>query len=268
MDTTHIAYTAEDFIAHTLQKNGFLVAKPKFDQNGTDLIAFLTVKDGAKFGRIQCKGRSLITSTGTNIKIPEKYTVGAFFLFLYLDIGDDKNYLFLFFPDDIKKWTKNKKEEYCLSISKTWFSSHQTKNIIRDFSFENKKIIHIKNLIKKTPSAQEKMMWDIIKKQQKLNKISTLKNELDLLKANQKHLRKQLKLIDENQKLSNEKKAKIIKDFYNTMPPNIISYAKRLKSEKVSEADTRTSIISKFKNQHQKTGDLGLLVEIIYGKHR
>lgn len=47
MDTTHIAYTAEDLIAHKLQRYGLLVAKPKFDQSGTDLIALDEVKDGA-----------------------------------------------------------------------------------------------------------------------------------------------------------------------------------------------------------------------------
>jgi hypothetical protein len=32
MDTAKIEYTAEDLIAHYLQKNGLLVAKPKFDR--------------------------------------------------------------------------------------------------------------------------------------------------------------------------------------------------------------------------------------------
>ena len=37
---------------------GLLVAKPKFDINGTDLLVFAEMKDGVKFCRIQCKGRS------------------------------------------------------------------------------------------------------------------------------------------------------------------------------------------------------------------
>lgn len=51
-DITVMEYTAEDFIAHKLQRSGFLVAKPKFDQDGADLHAFLDVKDNAKFCRI------------------------------------------------------------------------------------------------------------------------------------------------------------------------------------------------------------------------
>ena len=49
MDPSVMEYTAEDLIAHKLTRSGFLVAKPRFDQEGADLLAFLKVKDGAKF---------------------------------------------------------------------------------------------------------------------------------------------------------------------------------------------------------------------------
>lgn len=75
MDTTLMEYTAEDLIAHKLQRAGILISKPKFDREGTDLIALMEVKGGAIFCRIQCKGRSLIKSESSSIKIPQKYVM-------------------------------------------------------------------------------------------------------------------------------------------------------------------------------------------------
>jgi hypothetical protein len=46
IDTTHIAYTAEDLISHKLQNAGLLVAKPKFDRDGTDFLALISVGNG------------------------------------------------------------------------------------------------------------------------------------------------------------------------------------------------------------------------------
>lgn len=34
MDTTLMEYTAEDLIAHKLQRAGILISKPKFDREG------------------------------------------------------------------------------------------------------------------------------------------------------------------------------------------------------------------------------------------
>lgn len=72
MDTTKLEYTAEDLIAHTLQRSGILIAKPKFDREGAGLLAFAELADGVKFCRIQCKGRTLIDSN-SSIKIPTFY---------------------------------------------------------------------------------------------------------------------------------------------------------------------------------------------------
>lgn len=80
-DTTVMEYTAEDLIAHKLQRANILVAKPKFDQDGADLLALLHVKDNAKFCRIQCKGRSL-GKYGASVEIPTKYVSDGFVLFL------------------------------------------------------------------------------------------------------------------------------------------------------------------------------------------
>ena len=267
MDTTHIAYTAEDLIAHILQKNVLLVAKPKFDQDGTDLITFLTVKDGAKFGRIQCKGRSLINNRQTNIKIPKQYVIGAFFLFLYLDIGNDENYLFLFFANDIKKWKINQKEQYVLNIYKKWFLPQSKENPLNTFSFKREKITCLKNLIEKTSSAQEKQMWDIIKKQQKLQKISAIKHRLDGLNSEIKHIETNKTLLDENIKLQGEKGKLISKELFSKISPNIISYAKKLKTRKIKKLEAISLVKSNFKNKHEKIDELELMVRLIYGEY-
>ena len=88
MDTTKLEYTAEDLIAHVLQRSGLLVAKPKFDREGADLLAFAELADGVKFCRIQCKGRTIINSISTNIKIPKSYVSPSFVLFLFIDSGE------------------------------------------------------------------------------------------------------------------------------------------------------------------------------------
>ena len=69
MDTKQMEETAENYISSKLQQADILVAKPKFDLNGTDLLAFTNMVDGVKFCRIQCKGRSLANSGSSNISV-------------------------------------------------------------------------------------------------------------------------------------------------------------------------------------------------------
>ena len=128
MDTTKIEYTAEDLISHKLQRSGILVAKPKFDREGTDLLAFKEMADEVKFCRIQCKGRTLsTTSKYTEIKIPMSYLSPGFIVFLYIE-NDDKleNCLYCFFHADIEQWKKRGKS-YVLRIKR--------KSYIQDLEF-------------------------------------------------------------------------------------------------------------------------------------
>ena len=87
MDTTVMEYTAEDLISHKLQRHDILVAKPKFDQEGADLLGLLGVSDGAKFVRIQCKGRSLVNSDHSTVDVPMPYVTDGFVLFLFVETG-------------------------------------------------------------------------------------------------------------------------------------------------------------------------------------
>ncbi len=116
MDTSVLEHVAEDLISHELQQHGLLVAKPKFDKLGTDLIAFRDMNDGVKFCRIQCKGRSLKSSKSSNIRIPKDYVTDGFFVILFLDT-DERRELYIFFPEDIRNW-KCSKDCFQLSFSR------------------------------------------------------------------------------------------------------------------------------------------------------
>ncbi|UUZ73389.1 hypothetical protein LP415_09110 [Polaromonas sp. P1(28)-8] len=114
-------YTAEDLIAHKLQRANILVAKPKFDQDGADLLALLHVKDNAKFCRIQCKGRSL-GKYGASVEIPTKYVSDGFVLFLFVETGDPESTpLFCFLGREIRaNWKKRKDgQQYRLTLTKS-----------------------------------------------------------------------------------------------------------------------------------------------------
>lgn len=143
-DTTIMEYTAEDLIAHKLLRSGVLVAKPKFDQEGTDLLAFVGVSDGAKFCRIQCKGRSLINSKNSQVLVPLGYVTDAFILFLFVETGDtDKTYLFCFLGKDIRQWPRSADgKDYVLSISE-----NKLENEFGAFIFNERKIHEIKKAI-------------------------------------------------------------------------------------------------------------------------
>src|SRR6266850_6387677 len=104
MDTTVMEYTAEDLIAHKLQRAGILVAKPKFDRASTDLPGLLDVDDAARFCRIQCKGRSLVHSSKADVNVFVDDVSNAFILCLFVATGDsDMTNLFAFFGSEIKK---------------------------------------------------------------------------------------------------------------------------------------------------------------------
>jgi len=151
MDTTLMEYTAEDLIAHNLQRSGILVAKPRFDQEGADLLAFLQVKDGAKFCRIQCKGRSLLQSTTAHVEVPKKYVTGGFVLFLFIETGHkEKTLLYCFTADSIReKWT-SQEDQFSLSISETKLTSS-----FAEFEFNDDKIVLIRSIIERSDTSEE-----------------------------------------------------------------------------------------------------------------
>ncbi len=151
MDTTVMEYTAEDLIAHKLQRAGILVAKPKFDREGADLLAFLAVSDGAKFCRIQCKGRSLMNSKRSQVDISRKYVSDGFVLFLFVETGQrEETHLFCFTAEDIRaKWSIHD-DHYELAVSEIKMGSE-----LAGFSFNDQKVQQIKGIIERTNVKQE-----------------------------------------------------------------------------------------------------------------
>jgi hypothetical protein len=143
MDTTVMEYTAEDLIAHKLQRRRILVAKPKFDREGADLLALLGVSDGAKFCRIQCKGRSLVGSSGSSVEVPKKYVTDGFILFLFVETGQaDLTHLYCFFGRDIRSHWHQRGDSYVLSISRSTLES-----ALAQFAFDDSKVHEIEEAI-------------------------------------------------------------------------------------------------------------------------
>lgn len=214
MDTTHIAYTAEDLISYKLQHSGLLIAKPKFDREGADLLALLNVDKGAKFCRIQCKGRSLLKlKSKSNIVVPKSYIKGAFILILFIDDGNEnETNLFCFFPDDIKKrWklktSRNSTETlYCLSLSKTTFKDVTKKGNLLKYRLSNQKIEEIKTLIRQADINKEFMqMIALLKDQKDLIKLQKEKHKLEALIKQYQHIEEVKNILEENIKLMEEK---------------------------------------------------------------
>ncbi|HPB90688.1 MAG TPA: hypothetical protein PLD80_04140 [Rugosibacter sp.] len=106
-DTSHLSHVAEDLIAHHLQRSGLLVAKPKNDQLGTDLLVFAQIADGVKFCRVQCKGRT-VPKTGTEVTIPAFHVTPGYVLFMYISSTPEDGGLYCCFATDVRAWAKTK----------------------------------------------------------------------------------------------------------------------------------------------------------------
>lgn len=118
MDNKPLEKQSQSFIISQLIKFDFKVNELSFDEKGSDLyIIKQSRKHHLKYLTIQCKGRKL-NNKNTSVRIPISYVENNFILFIYT-IDDDKNEdLFLFFPEQIKEWKINTKNEYSLSINK------------------------------------------------------------------------------------------------------------------------------------------------------
>ena len=154
-DTSVMESTAEDLISHKLLRGGILVAKPKVDQEGADLLGLLQVTDGARFCRIQCKGRSLLGSAHTSVELPARYVTSAFVLFLFVETGDqDTTHLFVFLGSEIQQaWTPieiDGKPGYRLSISKA-----KVERDLTPYRFTDQRVEEVKRVIRNANVAGE-----------------------------------------------------------------------------------------------------------------
>ena len=116
MDNKPLEEEAESFIKQQLLKYDFNVLKPTYDKYGADLLILDDIqKQYPKTLKVQSKGRSL--SGNNSIKIPSKYVVDDFIVFLYTKDSEYNTYLFIYFEEEIKKWNLNSKNEYTLSLT-------------------------------------------------------------------------------------------------------------------------------------------------------
>jgi len=122
---------------------GFIVAKPKPDLDGADLIIIPGYHIDKRPIRVQSKGRSLKNNKPHHIEIPKKYVDNSFVAFLYLRVPNKtKVYLYVFFPNEISSWYINKKNEYTLSLSPKTFSKTLGK-----YKWNNRKIKLLKRYV-------------------------------------------------------------------------------------------------------------------------
>lgn len=147
-DTSHLAHIAEDLITHHLQRSGLLVAKPKNDRLGTDLLVFDQIADGVKFCRVQCKGRT-VSKLGTKITIPEHHVTAGYLLLAYLTTEADEGCLYFFLPTTVKAWPKSKKGEYTLNVGLNY------KSTLEPWKFGSDHVQQIKHIIQQAEGAGE-----------------------------------------------------------------------------------------------------------------
>lgn len=143
-DSDYLENEAEYRVASELLRFGIIVAKPLIDKLGGDLLALLSVSDGARFIRIQSKGRSLENSKSCQIEIPKEYVSESFVCFLYLrtpTLSEIK--LSIFFSDEIGTWNQNKKNELSFSVS---VGSYMEK--LQAYEFDEVKANRLKEIIR------------------------------------------------------------------------------------------------------------------------
>ncbi|PIB30594.1 hypothetical protein [Maribacter sp. 4G9] len=116
-DNKPIEKQAENYLKSQLSKFEFNYQEPSYDKNGSDLTLIENLKaKKTRLLNIQSKGRT-ITKQSTNVKIPKEYVNERFILFIYTVDEYKTENLFIFFPNEIVKWTLNTKNEYTLSFN-------------------------------------------------------------------------------------------------------------------------------------------------------
>ena len=146
---------AEHKVFDELISKGIIIAKPCVDIMGADLLAIMEIEDGAKFARIQCKGRTLKTlESNCSIPIEKSYIKGTFTCLVYIKCDfDGSEHLYCFFSHDIKSrkdlW-KESGEKFRASFYGKTFKKKYYLHTLTDA-----KITHLKEIIKESDSEKE-----------------------------------------------------------------------------------------------------------------
>lgn len=142
-------------VSAKLMQNGIITAHPDVDINGADLLAIMKISDGARFARIQCKGRTIKQkNTSCSIKIKKEYATGTFTCILNIQyLHDNSEHLFCFFVNDIRNrpdlW-KEKSDYFSLAL---YGSTFRTKFDL--FYFNESRIKALKEIIEKSEINKE-----------------------------------------------------------------------------------------------------------------
>ena len=172
-----LEHIAEEKISAELQLYQFFVAKPKFDIKGTDLIAFVEFKDSFKLGRIQSKGRSLLTQKTCSVKIKIEYVEESFFVFVYFNTNPISNNLYFFSVDDIINEWKKSGENYSFCFKKSDLELKRYDKYI----FDLKKCELMRKQILMNKTEPEKLLLNIVGSYKQQFIKSDEKNKLELM---------------------------------------------------------------------------------------
>lgn len=142
-------------ISSFLLSHHIITAEPAVDMNGADLLALMEVEDGAKFARIQCKGRTLADPESENpVLIKKSYVTGTFTLLLSVYYTcNSTEHLFCFFAYDIKGrpdlW-KVTDSEYRLTLCGKTFEEK-----LDLFRFTESRVNALKEIIRDSETGKE-----------------------------------------------------------------------------------------------------------------
>ena len=213
MDTKRLEQIGETFIIYRLLEAGILVAKPFFDRLGSDLIGFISVDDKTSFCRIQCKYRGV--KKATCVEIDKKYVTGAFILFLYVKIQQERH-LFCFLPKDIRR-TFTQGRQRTKNIFRLQISRKSTESLLKDkaIAFTRKKVTAISNLMQSSPPNSEirRMVSNLAQKMKKLERMRRECDELQQLIHGAK--------IADMEKKACEEKLEILEEYMGLLGKNI-----------------------------------------------
>ncbi len=150
MDNKPLEDQAESLIKHNLIKHGFLVTKPSFDKEGTDLLIIKSISETiTPIIKVQCKGRTI--KKNSNITIPIKYVEENFVVFIYLVEDETKNdFLYVFFWSEINDW-QIKGNDFQLIIPKDF----RCREYFREKTFTREAVFKIETILLKQAVSQQ-----------------------------------------------------------------------------------------------------------------
>jgi len=204
VDTKYLEKIGESFITHILLEAGILVAKPLFDQLGSDLIGFTSVDDSARFCRIQCKYREVKKTTC--VEIDKEYVTGAFILFVYVKVQQERH-LFCFLPEDIRR-TFTQGRQRTKNIFRLQITRKAIESLVKDkaIAFTRKKATAISNLMKSSPPNSElrrmvsnlaRQMKEVERIRRKHDELQQLIHEIEIADMEKKACEEKLEILEE-----------------------------------------------------------------------